>query len=102
MLLFSYFSFLHAINSGRMSKIPKETFCDTYNETNYYEIEFPKGATATEKGLLMGSSILINAVYFRKFGVNNEHYIIMLFMIPSETKKKRHVTLIIHLYTSRK
>jgi hypothetical protein len=47
-----------------MAKIPKETFCDTYNETNYYEIEFPKGATTAEKGLLLGSSILINAVYF--------------------------------------
>mmetsp|Transcript_6732 Transcript_6732/g.12457 ORF Transcript_6732/g.12457 Transcript_6732/m.12457 type:complete len:242 (-) Transcript_6732:109-834(-) len=49
---------------GRMAKIPKETFCDTYNETNYYEVEFPKGATPTQKGLLLGSSILINAAYF--------------------------------------
>jgi hypothetical protein len=47
-----------------MGKIPKETFCDTYNEINYYEIEFPEGATTSEKGMLLGSSILINALYF--------------------------------------
>ena len=50
--------------SGRMYKIPKAEFCDTFNETNYYEIEFPEGATTSQKGLLLGSSILINALYF--------------------------------------
>ncbi len=50
--------------SGRMGKIPKETFCDTYNEINYYEIEFPEGASTSQKGMLLGSSILINALYF--------------------------------------
>lgn len=49
---------------GRLAKIPKETFCDTYNETNYYEIEFPEGSSAAQKGLLLGSSLLINAIYF--------------------------------------
>lgn len=49
---------------GRMAKIPKETFRETFNETNYYKIEFPKEATTDRKGLLLGSSILINALYF--------------------------------------
>mmetsp|Transcript_41421 Transcript_41421/g.46255 ORF Transcript_41421/g.46255 Transcript_41421/m.46255 type:complete len:279 (+) Transcript_41421:21-857(+) len=49
---------------GRMAKIPKETFRETFNETNYYKIEFPDEATTNEKGLLLGSSILINALYF--------------------------------------
>lgn len=47
-----------------MAKIPKATFCDTYNETNYYQIEFPEGSSPSNKGLLTGASLLINAVYF--------------------------------------
>eukprot|EP00536_Pseudo-nitzschia_multiseries_P005150 jgi/Psemu1/254252/estExt_Genewise1Plus.C_930119 len=49
---------------GTMAKIPKETFKETFNEINYYKIDFPKDATTREKGLLLGSSILINALYF--------------------------------------
>lgn len=49
---------------GRMAKIPKETFKDTFNEINYYKIDFPSEATVNQKGLLLGSSILINALYF--------------------------------------
>jgi hypothetical protein len=47
-----------------MAKIPKATFCDTYNEINYYQIDFPEGAPVNHKGLLTGASLLINAVYF--------------------------------------
>lgn len=47
-----------------MAKIPKETFRDTFNEINYYEIDFPEGASVNQKGLLTGASLLINAVYF--------------------------------------
>ena len=47
-----------------MAKIPKESFCDVYNETNYYQIEFPEDASVARKGLLTGASLLINAVYF--------------------------------------
>lgn len=49
---------------GRMAKIPKKNFRDVFNETNYYKIDFPKEATANQKGLLLGSSMLINALYF--------------------------------------
>lgn len=49
---------------GRMAKIPKETFKETFNEINYYKIDFPENATTNEKGLLLGSSILVNALYF--------------------------------------
>jgi len=49
---------------GRMAKIPKKTLRETYNETNYYKIQFPNDATTNQKGLLLGSSILINALYF--------------------------------------
>jgi len=49
---------------GRMAKIPKETFKETFNEINNYKIDFPTNATTQEKGLLLGSSILINALYF--------------------------------------
>ena len=47
-----------------MAKIPKETCCDTFNETNYYEVDFPEGTSVNHKGLLTGASLLINAVYF--------------------------------------
>lgn len=49
---------------ARMAKIPKKGFKECYNEINYYKVDFPDGATAEDKGLLLGSSILINAVYF--------------------------------------
>lgn len=58
-------SFINYIQiSGRMAKIPKKNFRDVFNETNYYKIDFPKEATANQKGLLLGSSMLINALYF--------------------------------------
>lgn len=49
---------------GRMAKIPKETFKEVFNEINYYKIDFPDEASTNQKGLLLGSSILINALYF--------------------------------------
>jgi len=50
--------------SGTMAKIPKKSFKEVYNEINYYKVDFPDNATIDEKGLLLGSSILINALYF--------------------------------------
>jgi hypothetical protein len=47
-----------------MAKIPKKTLKECYNEINYYKIDFPDNATTDRKGLLLGSSILINALYF--------------------------------------
>jgi hypothetical protein len=47
-----------------MLKIPKDTLCSTFNETSYYKIEFPKEATTEQKGLILGSSLLINSLYF--------------------------------------
>lgn len=49
---------------GRMAKIPKENFCDVYNETSYVEVDFPEGASSQQKGLLLGSYLLINALFF--------------------------------------
>jgi len=49
---------------GKMAKIPKKTFKECYNEINYYKVDFPDNATTDQKGLLLGSSILINALYF--------------------------------------
>ncbi len=47
-----------------MAKIPKKTFKECFNEINYYKIDFPETATNDQKGLLLGSSILVNALYF--------------------------------------
>lgn len=49
---------------GKMAKIPKETCWDTFNEKSFVKIDFPKGATADEKGLVLGSFVLINALFF--------------------------------------
>ena len=49
---------------GKMLKIPKENFCDIYNETSYVEVQYPEGATTNQKGLILGSYLLINALYF--------------------------------------
>jgi len=49
---------------GTMAKIPKKTFKECFNEINYYKVDFPETATNDEKGLLVGSSILVNALYF--------------------------------------
>mmetsp|Transcript_7789 Transcript_7789/g.19297 ORF Transcript_7789/g.19297 Transcript_7789/m.19297 type:complete len:255 (-) Transcript_7789:125-889(-) len=49
---------------GTLSKIPKRTFKECFHEINYYKVDFPENATAEKKGLLLGSSLLINAIYF--------------------------------------
>jgi hypothetical protein len=35
----------------------------------YYEIDFPEKASTMEKGLLLGTSILLNAAYFQQRSV---------------------------------
>jgi len=47
-----------------MAKIPKDTFGDVFNEMQTYELEFPEDASKERKGLLLGSSLLINALFF--------------------------------------
>jgi len=49
---------------GKMLKIPKETFRDTFNETSYVEMQFPDEADTKKKGLLLGAYLLINSLYF--------------------------------------
>ncbi|CAJ1930649.1 unnamed protein product [Cylindrotheca closterium] len=49
---------------GKMLKIPKATFRDTFNETSYVELQFPDDADAKKKGLLLGAYLLINALFF--------------------------------------
>ena len=62
--LFYFYKFFKLIRSGRMAKIPKQTLRECYNEINYYKVDFPENATTDQKGLLLGSSILVNALYF--------------------------------------
>jgi hypothetical protein len=49
---------------GKMFKVPKKTFGDTFNEMNTYDLEFPKDANQEKKALLLGTSLLINALFF--------------------------------------
>jgi hypothetical protein len=49
---------------GKMLKIPKTSCGDTFNEVSYVEVYFPKEATTDQKGLILGSSLLINSLYF--------------------------------------
>lgn len=49
---------------GKMLKIPKEKCCDVFHETSYVEIQFPEDSTTNQKGLLLGSFLLLNALFF--------------------------------------
>lgn len=49
---------------GKMLKIPKATFRDTFLETSYVELQFPEDADAKKKGLLLGAYLLVNALFF--------------------------------------
>jgi len=49
---------------GKMRKIPKEKCCDVWHEINYWELQFPDNATTDQKGLLLGSSLLINSLFY--------------------------------------
>ena len=65
---------------GVIFKIPKTAFVEVFTEANVFEIDFPQDSTFSQKGLLVGSSLLLNSLFFE----------------GSEWKKWASVTLLIN------
>jgi hypothetical protein len=54
--------------SGKILKVMKSMSAEIFTEADVFEVDFPKDATTESKGLLMGSAIFINAVFFEAQG----------------------------------
>jgi Scramblase len=53
---------------GKIVKAPKSLGVEIFTEADAFDITFPEGSTAQEKGLLMGSAIFINVNFFEESG----------------------------------
>jgi len=49
---------------GMILKKPKSLLTEVFTDAAAYEVEFPKEATINDKGILMGTTIFINAIHF--------------------------------------
>jgi hypothetical protein len=45
-------------------KKPKSVATEIFTDANAFEVDFPKDATADQKGILIGLSVFINSVFF--------------------------------------
>jgi hypothetical protein len=51
-------------NVGKILKKPKSLMTDIMTEADSFDVTFPQDATPARKGLLIGTAILFNALYF--------------------------------------
>lgn len=49
---------------GRILKKPKSLGVELFTDADAFEVDFPENATADQKGLLIGTSILLNAAFY--------------------------------------
>ena len=49
---------------GSILKKPKSAATEVFTDADAFEVDFPKDATADQKGILIGMSIFINSVFF--------------------------------------
>mmetsp|Transcript_50869 Transcript_50869/g.122628 ORF Transcript_50869/g.122628 Transcript_50869/m.122628 type:complete len:231 (-) Transcript_50869:378-1070(-) len=49
---------------GVILKKPKSAATEVFTDADAFEVDFPKDATADQKGILIGMSIFINSVFF--------------------------------------
>ena len=49
---------------GVILKKPKSAATEIFTDADAFEVDFPKDATADQKGILIGMSIFINSVFF--------------------------------------
>jgi len=49
---------------GRILKKPKSMAVEVFTDSDVFDVTFPEGASAQEKGILMGTAIFINANFF--------------------------------------
>jgi len=49
---------------GKIVKVPKSLMVEIFTSANAFEVVFPAKATVEHRGLLTGSSLLLNAIFF--------------------------------------
>lgn len=49
---------------GKILKKPKSAMAEVFSDAETFDVDFPKGATPAQKGLLVGTAILVNAIFF--------------------------------------
>jgi Scramblase len=57
--------------AGQILKKPKSAMTEIFTEADAFEVDFPEGSAVAEKGLIIGSSLLLNAVFFEDKNGNN-------------------------------
>ena len=53
-----------AQHSGKILKMPRSWKSELFTDADVFEVSFPEGATSEQKGLLVGASIFLNAIFF--------------------------------------
>jgi len=54
--------------SGKILKVMKSAAAEIFTDADVFEVDFPKDATTEQKGLVMGSAIFLNAIFFEAKG----------------------------------
>ena len=49
---------------GKILKKPKSAMVEVFTDADAFELSFPKSSTVAERGLIIGTSLLLNAVFF--------------------------------------
>jgi hypothetical protein len=49
---------------GQILKKPKSIAMELFTDADAFQVDFPKDATAAQKGVLIGTSIFLNALFF--------------------------------------
>jgi hypothetical protein len=49
---------------GLILKKPKSAMTEIFTDSNAFEVDFPKNATADQKGILTGAAIFINSLFY--------------------------------------
>ena len=47
-------------------KKPKSLATEVFTDAQAFDVDFPQDATAAQKGIIMGTSLLINAVFYEE------------------------------------
>lgn len=51
---------------GKIVKVPKSLMVEVFTDANAFDVTFPTDANVTQKALLMGSALLLNATFFEE------------------------------------
>lgn len=49
---------------GQILKKPKSLAVEVFTDSDAFDVTFPEGATVDQKAILVGSTIMMNAVFF--------------------------------------